>query len=138
MIKMIRQMKLMTYILLNKKQKLLLKFQKKNVLDSETDSSSDSDNEDIDPIKMLHHKNQKIGKLFSEKLKDTLESYEAKNLKDIDKKLLRGLNEKQHFDHDEGKDKIMLVIKKYILMKMEEIRESMGNDTLMGGDASYK
>lgn len=87
---------------------------------------------------MLHHKNKVIGKLFSEKLKDTLESYEAKNLKDIDKKLLRGLNEKQHFDHDEGKDKIMLTIKKYILMKMEEIRESMGNDTLLGNEASYK
>ena len=41
-LKTIRQLKLLTQVLLTRKQKLMLRFQKANVLDSET-SSSDSD-----------------------------------------------------------------------------------------------
>ena len=41
-LKSIRQLKLLTQVLLTRKQKLMLRFQKANVLDSET-SSSDSD-----------------------------------------------------------------------------------------------
>ena len=57
---MIRQLKLMTFILLNPKQKFLLKFQKKNVIDSNGETSSDSNAEDIDPMKLMEHKNWKI------------------------------------------------------------------------------
>ena len=41
-LKSIRQLKLLTQVLLTRKQKLMLRFQKANVLDSET-TSSDSD-----------------------------------------------------------------------------------------------
>eukprot|EP00347_Sterkiella_histriomuscorum_P021629 403333316 len=125
MIKMIRQMKLMTYILLSKKQKLLLKFQRKNVLDSDTSSSSDSDKEDGDAFKMLRHKNVVIRQLFTQRLKQTLQSYEAKDLNDVDQKLLRGLNEKYRFDGEENKDKILGVIKKYFLQKISKEKRKM-------------
>ncbi|CDW82856.1 UNKNOWN [Stylonychia lemnae] len=120
MIKMIRQMKLLTYVLLTKKQKLLLKFQRRNVLDYDTQSSSDSDKEKLDAFKMLQHKNHNIQKLFTIKLKDTIQSYEAKDLNEIDKKLLRGLHEKYRFDYEESKDKMINTIKKYLKKKVEE------------------
>ena len=42
-------------------------------------------------------------------------SYEGKDLDEIDKKLLNGLYEKQVYDAEDGKDKIIMSIKSYIL-----------------------
>lgn len=67
---------------------------------------------------MMRHKSEKIRALFASKLKATLESYEAKELNDIDSKLIRGLNERYRFDAEQNKDKIINVIKKYILKKI--------------------
>lgn len=95
------------------------------MLDSDTSSSSDSDKEDGDAFKMLRHKNQKIRSLFTQRLKQTLQSYEAKDLNDIDQKLLRGLNERIKVDVEQNKDKIISVIKKYILKKIDEEKKKL-------------
>lgn len=71
-------------------------------------------------MKMVSHKNTLIQRLFIEKLKNTIASYEGKDLTDIDKKLLRGLHEKNIFDNDENKDKMLSGLKNFILKKIEE------------------
>ena len=46
----------MTFILLSKKQKFLLRYQRKNVLDTATDSSQESELDQFDPMKLMRHK----------------------------------------------------------------------------------
>jgi len=41
-------------------------------------------------------------------------------LNEIDKKLLRGLNEKYRFDYEESKDRMINTIKNYLKKKIEE------------------
>jgi hypothetical protein len=54
-IKQIRQLRLMSQFLLTKEQRMLLKFQRKNVIEM-TSSSSDSDHYSYDTIKLLDSK----------------------------------------------------------------------------------
>ena len=49
-------------------------------------------------------------------------SYEAKNLNEIDKKLLKGLYENKVYDVEDGKDRIIMCIKKYILQKVNNMK----------------
>ena len=74
-------------------------------------------------MKLFTHSNLKIQSLFKNKIINTIASYEGKNLSDIDKKLLRGLNSKYIEDPDEKKDKMMSGIKEYMLKKLEEKKE---------------
>lgn len=46
-------------------------------------------------------------------------SYEGKDLSDVDKKLLRGLHEKNIEDPDEYKDKMMAGVKNFMLQELE-------------------
>lgn len=107
-------------IMLSSKQKLLLKFQKKNVIDSETTTSSDSELDDIDPMKLIFHKNMKIRNLFKAKIKQTLQAYEGKDLNEMDKKLLTGINEKRRVETEHTKDKMIGSLKKFLLQKIYE------------------
>ena len=71
-------------------------------------------------MKLLNHENFKISKIFRERLKNSLQTYEGRDLNDIDKKLLKGINEKSIEDQDYNKDKILTHLKKYILKKVYE------------------
>jgi len=55
-IKGMRQLKLMTEVLLSQKQKMLLKFQRRNVIDLDSSSSSSSEDE-RESHKLMKHKN---------------------------------------------------------------------------------
>ena len=58
--------------------------------------------------------------MYRRKLEQTITSYEAQNLNDIDKKLLKGLYEKKVYDVEDGKDKMIMSIKKFILSKVRK------------------
>jgi hypothetical protein len=113
----------MTLVLLTPKQKMLLKYQRKNVIDEVTSSSAESVEEGFDPMKLLNHKNKRLSLLYSDRLKKTIQSYEGKDLTAIDRKLIQGLHEKKIPDTEEQKDRIMNVIRKYLLKKLLEERQ---------------
>jgi len=54
-IRSIRQLRLMTNVLLGPSEKMLLKFQRKNIIET-TSSSSDSDHHSYDTVKLLNSK----------------------------------------------------------------------------------
>lgn len=56
LVRALRQLRLMAQVLLPDKNRLLLKFQRKNVIEA-TSSSSNSDQYDYDPMKLLKSKN---------------------------------------------------------------------------------
>lgn len=59
LVKAIRKLRLMAHVLLTPSERMLLKFQRKNVLET-TSSSSDSDHHKYDTIKLLNSKKDLI------------------------------------------------------------------------------
>ena len=71
LLKSIRQLKLFTQVFLTKNQKLMMKFQRKNVIDSDT-SSSDSDNNNQDTLKLLDSKNIILKQCMKKKINNAI------------------------------------------------------------------
>ena len=76
-------------------------------------------------MKLFTHKNEKIQSSFQRRFTETINSFEGKNLTEIDKKLLRGLNSKRLEDSEVNKDKMIAGIKEYILKRVDSKKSEM-------------
>jgi hypothetical protein len=98
-----RRMKLLTQTLLTQTQKMVLKFQRKNLIES-CSSSGDSDtNNRFDSVNLLESRNPMMKFVVLSKIKKMVLGYaRAENCMDmIDKRLIRGLFVKHIKDFDE-------------------------------------
>eukprot|EP00347_Sterkiella_histriomuscorum_P017277 403350001 len=91
-LKLMKQVKLLTTTLLNPSQRLMLGFQKKNVLDSDT-SNQNSEEDDVKLVKKIKSKNNFIKLISLGKIKNGLDTYisQKKNLRTLDKNLIQGI-----------------------------------------------
>jgi len=87
-IKSIRKIKMLTQILLNKRQKFLLKFQRNEVIDSSSTGSSDEGQ--INIIDLMKSKNKKHQDMINDKINRNISSYKQKELKDTDIRIIKG------------------------------------------------
>ena len=89
-------------MLLNKKQKFLLKFQRKNIIESSSSSNESDQGNMVDSLNLMEHKNPMIRLAFFGKMKKIVTSYNNSNLKGLDKRLFRGLflRNLDHYDED--------------------------------------
>ena len=89
-------------MLLNKKQKFLLKFQRKNIIESSSSSNESDQGNMVDSLNLMEHKNPMIRLAFFGKMKKIVNSYNNSNLKGLDKRLFRGLffRNLDHYDED--------------------------------------
>jgi len=87
-IKSIRKIKMLTQILLNKRQKFLLKFQRNEVIDSSSTGSSDEGQ--INIIDLMKSKNKKQQDMINDKINRNISSYKQKELKDTDIRIIKG------------------------------------------------
>jgi len=87
-IKSIRRIKMLTQILLNKRQKFLLKFQRNEVIDSSSTGSSDEGQ--INIIDLMKSKNKKHQDMINDKINRNISSYKQKELKDTDIRIIKG------------------------------------------------
>ena len=69
---------------------MLLRFQRKNLIESQS-SSSDSDDNKYDTMKFMENKNPMLRLIVYGKLKKMMMSYVGQKVKSIDKKLIRGI-----------------------------------------------
>jgi hypothetical protein len=99
---MMRRVKLLTQTLLTQQQKMVLRFQRKNIIESSS-SSGDSDTVNkFDIMNMMEETNPKVRLYVYGKIKKVINSYKDIELSDIDRKALRGLFVKnlKEFDED--------------------------------------
>lgn len=80
----------MTQVIFNQKNRMLLRFQRKNLIESSS-STSDSDNNRNDPLKLMENNNPMLRLIAYGKLKHMMMSYSDQKLKSIDKNLLKGI-----------------------------------------------
>lgn len=79
---------------------MLLKFQRKNTLESES-SSTDSDYNQHDTMNLLENKSQIIRLMMIVRLRKMIYTYKDSNLEKIDKQLIKGLFYRHIKDFDE-------------------------------------
>lgn len=97
-IKAVRQLKLITAVLLNKRQKFLMKFQRNNVIDSSSSGTSDEGQMNI--IDLMESKNQKHVEIVNKKIKKIISSYGDKDIQEIDKRVISGIVKKRFSDSE--------------------------------------
>ncbi|TNV84426.1 hypothetical protein FGO68_gene15845 [Halteria grandinella] len=90
LVRSLRQLRLMAQVMMPAKNRLLLKFQRKHVIEV-TSSSSDSDQYDYDPVKLLKSKNGLLKVRQIAKMSKILEGNEEDNMTKVDKNLVKGL-----------------------------------------------
>lgn len=71
-IKALRKFKMLTQAMLSQRHRLLLRFQKKNLIETSS-SSSDSDANINDPVKLIDHPNQMVRLVQLGKVKKMME-----------------------------------------------------------------
>ncbi|CAI2359482.1 unnamed protein product [Moneuplotes crassus] len=97
-IKAVRQLKLLTAVLLNKRQKFLMKFQRNNVIDSSSSGTSDEGQMNI--IDLMASKNKKHVEIVNKKINKVIESFCDKPFQEIDKRVISGIVKKRFSDSD--------------------------------------
>ncbi len=99
MIKLMKQVKLLVKVLLNPTQKMLLGFQKYNVLDSESsqDEGVDSDDDDVKVVSKMKSPNQMIRLITLGNIQKELQVYfnQETKLSAVDLRLLAGILKKK-------------------------------------------
>ena len=89
-IRSIRKLRLIQKIILSKRSRLLLKFSRANLIES-SNSSSDSDDNKYDTLKLMEDKNNLIKLGAAIKLKKSLKYYTKNAMDDNEKNLIRGI-----------------------------------------------
>lgn len=102
LLRSIRQTKLLTQAMLDQRQRMLLLFQRKNLI--ETSSSSCDTDDANNPIHLpsqMEARNPQVRLAILGKIKRMIESYKGYKVKNIDRRLLRGLFLRNLKDFDE-------------------------------------
>ena len=103
LLKSMRRVKLLTQTLLTQTQKMMLKFQRKNIIESSPSSGDSDTNNKFDTINLMESKDPMMRLVVISKIKKMVSGYRSKTLDDIDKRLLRGLfiNHIKDFDEEQ-------------------------------------
>ena len=80
---------------------MILKFQRKNLIETSSSSEDSDNNSRFYTSKLMESKNPMIKLVIFGKLKKMINSYKNQKLGDIDKRLLRGLFIRKLKDFDE-------------------------------------
>ena len=96
-----RTTKMLTQILLDQKQKLLLKFQRKNMIETSSESEDSDDQTRLNMIKLMDNKNPLIRLSVFGRMKRMLNTYKKQKLDITDRRLVRGLYMRNLKDFDE-------------------------------------
>ncbi|CDW71370.1 UNKNOWN [Stylonychia lemnae] len=126
-LKSMRQVKLLTQVLLNQRQNMILKFQRKNLIETSSSSEDSDNNNRFYTSKLMESKNPMIRLIIFGKLKKMVQSYKSQKLEDLDKRLLRGLFIRKLKDFDEDEQEKLK--NKTLLMRVRDvlIRKLMSN-----------
>ena len=117
LLKSIRQVKLLTQVLLSQSQKMVLRFQRKNLIETSSSSQDSDDQNKFSTVRLMECYNPMIRLVIFGKLKRMIKAYKKRKLTSIDRRLFRGLFVKHLKDFDE--DYYEGVQNKSLLMRLK-------------------
>ena len=101
-LKALRRVKLLTQTLITQRQKMLLRFQRQNIIESSPSSGDSESDHKLDPVNMLESKNPLVRLVILVKLKKMTQSYLKAELDQTDRRLINGLFYRRLKDFDES------------------------------------
>lgn len=101
MIKAMKKFRLFIQAMLSQKHRMLLRFQRQNLIETST-SSSDSDHNNYDALSLMESENPLVKLIILAKLKKMMVAFEGTKLKTIDRNLLRGIFMRKNKDFQES------------------------------------
>ena len=129
LLKTMRRVKLLAQTLLTQQQKMVLKFQRKNIIESSS-SSGDSDTVNkFDMMNMMESKNPNVRLSVYGKIKKVINSYKNMELSEIDRRALRGLFVKNLKEFDEDHRERMSKLPLLDRLLSDDINEVVVNDS---------
>ncbi|CDW87303.1 UNKNOWN [Stylonychia lemnae] len=114
LVKTLRQFKLLSQAILSQQHRMLLRFQRQSLIETSSDSS-DSDDNHLDPLRLIESPNPIIRLVTLGKLKRMMKSLRGKKIQKIERNLLRGVFQRKIKDYEEDqrqRNKQMTLIQK--------------------------
>ncbi|CDW82531.1 UNKNOWN [Stylonychia lemnae] len=100
LIKTLRKFRLLAQAMLSQKHRMLLRFQRQNLLET-TSESSDSDDNNLDTLTLMESQNPLIRLVIYGKLKKMMKAFEGQKLKTVERNLMRGVFQRKLKDFQE-------------------------------------
>ena len=97
---------------------MILRFQRKNLIETDSSSQDSDNNHKYDSIRLMESKNPMIRLVLFGKMKKMIQSYSNSNLHSIDRRLFRGLYHRKLNDFDEDYREQMQ--NKSLLMRLKQ------------------
>ncbi|TNV83938.1 hypothetical protein FGO68_gene12435 [Halteria grandinella] len=101
LLKSMRRVKLLTQTLLTQSQKMVLKFQRKNLIESNSSSGDSDTNNKFETVSLMESNDPLMRLVVYSKIKHMITQFSNTRLHDTDRRLLRGLFVKHIKDFDE-------------------------------------
>ncbi|TNV73470.1 hypothetical protein FGO68_gene12963 [Halteria grandinella] len=101
LLKSMRRVKLLTQTLLTQTQKMVLKFQRKNLIESNSSSGDSDTNNKFETVSLMESNEPMMRLVVYSKIKHMISQFSNTRLHEIDRRLLRGLFVKHIKDFDE-------------------------------------
>ncbi len=89
-VKTLRKFKMLAQAMLSQKHRIVLKFQRQNLIETSS-SSSDSDDNNYDSLRLMENPNPLIKLVMFGKLKKMIKGFTGKTLEPLERNLIRGL-----------------------------------------------
>lgn len=89
-IKTLKKFRLFIQAMLSQKHRMLLRFQRQNLIETDT-SSSDSDHNNFDTLTLMESENPLVKLLIFAKIKKMIHAFENVKIKSLDRLLIRGI-----------------------------------------------
>ena len=89
-VRTLRKFKMLAQALLSQKHRLILKFQRMNLIETSS-SSSDSDDNSYDTLRLMENKNALIRLTMYGKLKKMIRGFTGRDLDPLERNIIRGL-----------------------------------------------
>eukprot|EP00347_Sterkiella_histriomuscorum_P013675 403363802 len=119
LLKNMRKFKLIQQAMLNQKNRMLLKFQRFNLIETDS-SSSNSDDGKMETLSLLENKNPLIKLVIFSKIQKMMKQFKDKKLKPIEMNLIRGVFQRRLKDYDEDDRSQSIYIRKLVFKSIRK------------------
>ncbi|TNV83870.1 hypothetical protein FGO68_gene6300 [Halteria grandinella] len=101
LMKQARNTKIMSQIMMNQKQKMLMRFQRKHLVETSSESNDSDSMPQFNTVKLMDSRNPLIRLSIFGRLKRMMANYRGNQLEVFDRRILRGLYQRRLRDYDE-------------------------------------
>ena len=89
-VKTLRKFKMLSQAMLSQKHRLILRFQRQNLVETSS-SSSDSDNNAYDPVRLMENDNPLVRLVTYGKVKKMMKQFQSRDIDPLERNLMRGM-----------------------------------------------